>query len=286
MRSPQVVVALALSVSSAAALAPSRCLLTRPASVVRTSPPLLMAKKKKKGAPKKTESSASAVPEQPLMAIPPEEPLAAVPSQQAQPSPSAAAFVPPPPLPADDGLPPGWYTAVDPATSATYYVSPSGETSWTPPPPQPPAPTASFVPPPPLPADDFMPIGGGGGQFTPMPSSAEPEALPDLEPLAIADEPKLRLPTFSDYSKGPAKPPPPASGQYQSKLPGINQGRSYADELLEKEKKPFMEELVFGLAWKGIFFLVAVEIFINTPAFQTVKPIILNFLGDGTAYND
>ena len=37
---------------------------------------------------------------------------------------------------------------------------------------------------------------------------------------------------------------------------------------------------MFNLTWAGIAFLVLVEIFINTPLFQTVKPAVLGFMGD------
>ena len=49
------------------------------------------------------------------------------------------------------------------------------------------------------------------------------------------------------------------------------------------QETPFLEKWVFRLTWAGIFSLVFIEIFVNSPAFQTVKPAILNFLGDGDA---
>ena len=236
--------------------------LVRP-SLARSSSPLLMGKgRKRKKKPAATSASASQQQQQ---------------QQQQPPSPQAqaAAQVPdqplmaiPPPQVPDEPL-----MAIPPPTSV-----PSTEAS------------AGVSPPPPLPTafDDAMatPLGGMPEGFVPPPPRPQEDIddLPPIEPLAIADEPKLSLPSFGEYKLGPPKAPPPETGG--SKLPKINQGRSYADELLKKEEKPFMERLVFGLAWAGIFFLIAVEIFINSPAFPVVKPIILNFLGDGTDYND
>jgi len=112
------------------------------------------------------------------------------------------------------------------------------------------------------------------------PPSQFGSGLPDLEPLAFPDEPKMRLPTFDEYKRGPSKPPPPKSGAYQSKLPAINQGRPAFE--VDKEEKPLFERVVFGLAWGGVFFLVAVELFVSSPLFAQVKPTILRFLGDGS----
>ena len=65
---------------------------------------------------------------------------------------------------------------------------------------------------------------------------------------------------------------------YESKLPSINPGTNkYA---VEKEQ-PFFERVVFGLSIGGIAFLLFVEIFINTPLFQQIRPAILRFLNDG-----
>lgn len=111
------------------------------------------------------------------------------------------------------------------------------------------------------------------------------DPLPALDPLELdLDETKMKLPTFDEYRKGPAKQLPTDGGSYVSKLPGINQGRSAYDDVMERKKedeKPPLEKLVFNLTWFGIAFLVAVEIFINTPWFQQIKPAILNFLADG-----
>jgi len=95
----------------------------------------------------------------------------------------------------------------------------------------------------------------------------------------ISDEPKLKLPSFDSYSRGPPKPPPPASagllGSYKSKLPSINEGSKYEAE--PEEEKPLFEKLVFRITYVGLAVLVLIEIFINSPAFQAVKPVILRF---------
>jgi hypothetical protein len=108
------------------------------------------------------------------------------------------------------------------------------------------------------------------------------DELPELSPLVYdLDEPKQDLPMGP--SSGPPRTPASAdeSSGFSSKLPSINQGRS-AYEMAEKEEKPLFERLVFGLSIGGIAFLVFVEIFINTPLFQQVKPVILNMMGDGS----
>ncbi len=99
---------------------------------------------------------------------------------------------------------------------------------------------------------------------------------PQAEDTIVVDEPKLDLPTFDDFARKGDAPKLPPSG-FQSKLPTINQGRSpYAG--YEKEEKPLFERVITRITWGGIFVLVAIEIFINTPAFQQVKPAILKFL--------
>ena len=93
-------------------------------------------------------------------------------------------------------------------------------------------------------------------------------------------KPKLKLPTFAEYSKGPAKPPPPTivpPPNYASKLPSINQGRSVYDMVEEQakaEESPLIERVVFGLATAGIAFLIIVEIVINSPLMENIKPIL------------
>ena len=42
-------------------------------------------------------------------------------------------------------------------------------------------------------------------------------------------------------------------------------------------QSPF-DRFITRTTWTAIFFLVGVEIFINTPLFQQVKPIVLKFL--------
>ena len=74
---------------------------------------------------------------------------------------------------------------------------------------------------------------------------------------------------------GDAEAPPAAEAD--SKLPAINPGQK---RVYEAEEKPPIEKFVFNLTWAGIAFLVLVEIFINTPLFQTVKPAVLGFMGD------
>ena len=68
-----------------------------------------------------------------------------------------------------------------------------------------------------------------------------------------------------------------SSAEADSKLPAINPGQK---RVYEAEEKPPIEKFVFNLTWAGIAFLVLVEIFINTPLFQTVKPVVLGFMGD------
>lgn len=106
----------------------------------------------------------------------------------------------------------------------------------------------------------------------------------DEKGAIIRDEPKLTLPSFESYSRGAPKPLPKLNEfvgkSYESKLPGINQGAKYVMPGEEKkDEKPLFEKLIFNGTWAGILILVLIEIFINTPAFQAVKPAILSFLG-------
>ena len=78
-----------------------------------------------------------------------------------------------------------------------------------------------------------------------------------------------------DRRGGGAGPPP--TPERSSKLPPINPGVNPYEAELEPEKTPF-EKLIFNGTWVAIFFLVAVEIFINTPLFQQIQPAVLNFL--------
>ena len=127
-------------------------------------------------------------------------------------------------------------------------------------------------PPPPLSQPPPMDYGS--------PAAYDDDELPAFdEPLAYADEPKMKLPTFSEYNLGPAKAAPPADFAYKSKLPSINQGRPVY-EAEAKEEKPLFEKIIFNLAWAGIAFLVFVEIFVNSPLFPEVKPAVLKLMGD------
>ena len=50
------------------------------------------------------------------------------------------------------------------------------------------------------------------------------------------------------------------------------------DDLPEEEEKGLLERVVFGITIGGIAFLIFVEIFINTPVFQQIKPFILKIM--------
>jgi len=115
------------------------------------------------------------------------------------------------------------------------------------------------------------------------PFAFDDDPLPGLEPLQLElDDRKQALPSFEEYSRGPKKPVP-TSTSYQSKLPTINQGSSPYDRLPDKDDKTSFEKTVFGLTIAGIGVLIGIEIFINTPLFQQIKPVILRFLGGGSA---
>jgi len=147
----------------------------------------------------------------------------------------------------------------------------------------------------------------GGVPDVPFPMMVEPGSVP-LTPLVdmtssmqidgpaptfdggspIIDEPKMKLPSFTDFAREgtgaaarmeAAQTDKSASG-FASKLPSINPGKPRLDEVEEKET-PFVERVVFTITWVGLGLLVAIEIFINTPLFAQVKPAILNFLGSG-----
>ena len=147
---------------------------------------------------------------------------------------------------------------------------------------------------------------GGGLALPPRPLSIDAGApLPEIDAeLPFGDEPKMRLPSFSDSRSGggadasrlpslpslpfsgvvggggrDADPAADASGGYKSKLSPINPGKPLYD--VDENEKPLFERIVFGLSIGGIAFLIFVEIFINTPLFQQVKPVILNILGGG-----
>jgi hypothetical protein len=154
--------------------------------------------------------------------------------------------------------------------------------------PAPPPPAAAPPPaamPAAMPLDASMPL-----DAAPLPPrSARPEAeealeLPEITTeLPFGDEPRVQLPSFEDYLKGPAKPRPPPGAQfernrpYESKLAPINPGNPRF--ATEKEETPLMEKIVFRTTIGGIALLIFIEIFINTPLFQSVKPA-LNALAD------
>jgi len=108
---------------------------------------------------------------------------------------------------------------------------------------------------------------------------------PDFGLLAEAarmDEsypPAGSLPSQDEYDRRAVPKPPPTTGEYVSKLPSINAGKPDYYEV-DDGKSPF-ERLVTKITWIGIFTLVGIEIFINTPAFQQIKaPINRFFAGE------
>jgi hypothetical protein len=122
------------------------------------------------------------------------------------------------------------------------------------------------------------------------------EALRLDRSVRVDDEPIIKLPSFDDFARrdggrGTPSPQPMASsgsvggsaGGAGSRLPPINPGKPLYQPKEEEKKSP-AERVVFQAAWIGIGTLVAIEIFINTPIFQQVKPGILRLLGsDSTA---
>ena len=152
-----------------------------------------------------------------------------------------------------------------------------------PPPPPPAEPTSMAMPnlmsmPPPA---DAAPV----PEMPPQQRVAYPEdddgiPLPELMPLELdIDETKVKLPTFDEYKRTAPPKPVPRIGSfnaktYQSKLPSINQGKSVYDDLPDKNEGSPLEKLVFRITIGGIVFLVFVEIFINTPLFQQLKPLL------------
>lgn len=130
------------------------------------------------------------------------------------------------------------------------------------------------------PPADAAPMAARGAAPPPA-ADFDDEPLPALEPLQLdLDESKQALPSFEQYKRGPPKPMPAAGSTYASKLPSINQGKSIYDQLPEKDEKTPFEKFIFRSTWAGIALLIGVEIFINTPLFQEVKPVILRFLAD------
>jgi len=101
----------------------------------------------------------------------------------------------------------------------------------------------------------------------------------DLSLLSRVEEaPATRLPSFDDFLRKSSSAPAQPDDGFASKLPAINQGKpGYIER--DDGKSPFERFITRG-TWTAIFILVAIEIFINTPAFQQLKPIVLKFLGD------
>ena len=123
--------------------------------------------------------------------------------------------------------------------------------------------------------------GDGSGGLPPPPAASEleppPFELPSFElPGGGGEGGGLGGLLGGLLGGGDAEAPPPAA-EADSKLPAINPGQK---RVYEAEEKPPIEKFVFNLTWAGIAFLVLVEIFINTPLFQTVKPVVLGFMGD------
>lgn len=150
----------------------------------------------------------------------------------------------------------------------------------------------------------------------PRPSSATPARQPSRPEFGVDDEPLVALPSFDELAalRGPAVRPPsatagaggdqensraevvrrlrglvglapspeaPPAAPPASKLPPINAGKA-AYSLPEEEEQSPVEKVVFRLAWAGIGTLIAIEIFINTPLFQQLKPAILGSLAGET----
>jgi len=150
----------------------------------------------------------------------------------------------------------------------------------------------------------------------PRPSSATPARQPSRPEFGVDDEPLVALPSFDELAalRGPAVRPPsatagaggdqensraevvrrlrglvglapspeaPPAAPPASKLPPINAGKA-AYSLPEEEEQSPVEKVVFRLAWAGIGTLIAIEIFINTPLFQQLKPAILGLLAGET----
>jgi len=124
-----------------------------------------------------------------------------------------------------------------------------------------------IVPAPLLPADlpsDTAPLGSPAAAL----SDAD-IAIPELDSsIIIEDEPLANLPDIS----GRAVVGAPESPDFKSKLPPINPGAP--GFVAEEKEKPVFEQIIFKITWAGIFFLIGVEIFINTPLFQKVKPFL------------
>jgi len=168
-----------------------------------------------------------------------------------------------------------WRTSAPPLLLAKRKRGSRGGSEPEPPPPReaapdeaegvPALPTPLMVPPD---ADAFAAAGPPAAAAPPPP----PWPSVDDDSLLVGqirDEPKMALPSFDSYSRGASKPPPPSSGQYESKLPSVNPGTPY--QAPEKEEKPLFERVVFAGTWAGILLLVVVEIVINSGVLGNFK---------------
>ncbi|KAL1520900.1 hypothetical protein AB1Y20_022461 [Prymnesium parvum] len=141
-----------------------------------------------------------------------------------------------------------------------------------------PAPSASAAP---SPSPPRGPSRYAQGMDLPAVDEDVPVPKVDLELLSqVVEAPANPLPSFDDYLKK-RKPEGTSAGNvssYNSKLPSINPGKP-GFVAPDDGKSPF-ERIVTRVTWTGIGLLFAIEIFINTPLFQQIKPAVLNFLGD------
>lgn len=269
MMSSPILILLVAAQCAALQLRPG-CAITAGLSTAAPLPPLMLAKKgKKKGGKDPSRppraapapaamSSADAHPATslpPLSPLPPLIPLPPVPPK----APSAPAAIPAVPVgrPVPQ-VPLVLAEGVDPSEAVVRAAMPSSGAAE-----RPAASTASAAAPP-----------------------EDGEALRLDRNIRVDDEPILRLPSFDDFAKrdggrgtpGPAPMSGTAKGGAESRLPPINPGKPLYQPK-EEEKKSLAERIVFQSAWIGIGTLVAIEIFINTPIFQQVKPGILSLLG-------
>ncbi len=251
--------------------------LLRPAAALapcvrRTCGPLLLARKKKAGGNKKKGSAAESVPDVPLPLMVPDDTISAGPTYAE-------------PIVAE--LQSGWREVVSDDGEVFFYNDATGVSQWerpnTAPLPRPGAFASGATTMAAAPLDAGMAAAGTSATAAAAATNEGQEELPryDGGPLPYGDgTPALSLPSFDDYKRGPPKPLPADDGAFRSKLTPINPGKPLYDAV-EKEEKPFLEKWVFRLTWGGIIVLVAIEIFINTPLFAQVRPIILQFIGDG-----
>ena len=248
---------------------PKRQQLLRPSKAeepcVRRMPaPLLLAKKKKAGSQKKEPSAAAnSLPDIPLPLMVPDD-IATSGSSYVEPS--------PPLLFGAAELQSGWQEVLSDDGDIFYYNAATGASQWERPVPAPPFPNAAA-----------LSVSARAPTTVLAAAQEDEEELPRFDGglLPFGDgRPALSLPSFDDYKRGPAKPLPADDGSFRSKLTPINPGKPLFDAA-EKVEKPFVEKWVTKITWGGIFVLVAIEIFINTPLFQQVRPVVLQFLGDG-----